>query len=325
VFPAASNPPGFDRLQAVGARWVASSATWSTGFASFDQAGEAPSPAAVLLGAGYNAAASEGPSIGVVAEQDAAILYQRYTDLASPVGQPLTIAPESPANLILGGGGGESLIVWGKDGVMRARGVSAGGSPPAFEFGGGSIANYFTGSVAYSSPDFAIVWTGSPSPGAFATSFIKAGPGGPGGAPALIAESPFPHKTRKLTRTGAGYALLIQADLPTTSTLVLILDEEGSVVGPGRRFLGAAVGWDLAAQGDSLGLLAKRTSGEAQFRPLDATGAATGPWVCLTAPVDDLYHQAGLAAHGAGFAVVHRTPEGAEALVAIDKQGSPAP
>jgi hypothetical protein len=92
-------------------------------------------------------------------------------------------------------------------------------------------------------------------------------------------------------------------------------------MGSGHLLDGAAYGWDLAVLGTELGVVAKRPTGEPQFRPLDAAGAPTGPWVCLEGPIADPFQQVAIDADGTGYAIVYRDPDGAEQLLKLNHLG----
>ena len=76
----------------------------------------------------------------------------------------------------------------------------------------------------------------------------------------------------------------------------VIFDMSGALAAGGSNasYLGTKYAMDLAAQGNNLGLLAKRSDGSAQFRLLDAAALPSGAWKCLDAPSQDVLDQAGI-------------------------------
>jgi hypothetical protein len=328
LYPASSSPIPFDRLARVGARWLASE-TLSNGFVTFDLDGANPTPTPTTVAGDGNLAASEGATVGAIGvTEQGSLLHQRYAPDLSPLGAPVPIANELPTSLALGGGDGASLVVWGAPGVLRARGVDASGAlaGPAFDFGEGTVGDYFRAAVAPSSGGvFAIAWTGDSEPGTHETHFATATLTGVVTTPTRVLESTSQHRVSFLARASTGYVLLLDATIEGSSNLLVRLDDDGHVVGRAKRLLGALYGWQVAVNGDAVAIVAKRASGEAELRVLDASLEPKSPWICVTGPSDELFHEAAVAADGAGFAVVARTPEGAEVLHRVDVEGSPAP
>jgi hypothetical protein len=310
----------FDRLVRIGAHRAAGGSLAGGAFTFEADSGKA-APFVALDGS-YNVMASEGDRLGLLAQSDAGIVYGRFDTKGKQMGALLDVAPELPANLAIGAGGGEALAVWGVPGRMRARGIGVDGSlGEMLEFGAGTIDNYFTASVAQANAGFAVAWTGNATPTEFRTLFMTTFEGGLGPVHELV-DSTVSHRVVKLARTPTGFALLVNVDSVPPTPVVVILDPTGAVVGEAHRFLGATYGWDLAVLDDELGLVARRASGEIAFRPLDGQGAPLAPWRCVTAPSDDLYQQAAIDGDDAGYAILHRTPEGAESLSIVDRLGS---
>jgi hypothetical protein len=107
---------------------------------------------------------------------------------------------------------------------------------------------------------------------------------------------------------------------------VLFLDEAGGVVGPARRLLGATFGFDLAAVGGTVGVLAYREGGSTEFRPFSSGGGdPLGDWRCVDGPSAQSFNLAAIDADGAGFAILYRAPDGAERFVRTNATGSGGP
>jgi len=135
----------------------------------------------------------------------------------------------------------------------------------------------------------------------------------------------------KLVRIPTGYALLYNA---SGAVFLAFLGDDGKPTSAVRRLAGATVGWDVAvgAGGAELGVVARRASGEAEFRPFStADGHAIGGWVCLDAPsVGDPDQRAAIDADpgaagdagAGGYAVVYRTPARVEGLARFDHLGT---
>jgi hypothetical protein len=317
--PAQATVP-FDRLVRVGTK-RAGGGTPGGAF-TFDPDGGNQSQ---VFGAGaeYNIMASEGDRLGILAQSDATIVYGRFDAKGKQDGDVLDVSEDQPANLAVGGGDGEALAVWGIPGRMRARGIVHGQlAGEAFDFGVGTIDNYFTASVTRQSDGFAIAWSGNATPDEFRTMFMTTTVDGEHSEQKELTRSSTVHRVAKLARTPSGYALLIDIDSAPRAPVVVILDPTGTVVGKAHRFLGVSHGWDLAVHEGDLGLVARRATGEIAFRALDGQGAPIAPWRCVTTPSDDLYQSAGIDDDEEGFAILHRTPDGAEALSLVDRTGS---
>jgi len=270
--------------------------------------------------------ASEGDLLGILAVQEGQIVYRRFDDKGNKQGAKVDLSSDPPANLALGAADGDALAVWGVPGRMRARGLVHGEiAGEAFDFGVGTIDNYFTASIAPTDDRFAIAWNGNPTPGEFRTMFVTATLDGDLSVERELVHATMAHRVSKLARTATGYALLLNADTVPPTPVVVILDDKGTVTGAAHRFLGATFGWDLAVLGDELGLIARRATGEIAFRSLDAEGAPLAAWRCVTTPSEDLYQSAGIDADEDGYALLYRTPEGAEALSIVDRLGSAQP
>ncbi len=326
LYAATANPPGYDRLAAVGNRWMATSGSYPTGFVTFDAAGANPSAAPLKHADEYNFAASEGSSIAVVGTTAAQILFQRYDDADGLVGGPLLVAAQEPVNLAIAGGGGESIIVWGVGTNMRARAVASNGTfaGPTFGFGPGSIDGYFSGAATYADPGFAVAWTGEVN-NTYVTSFALLSTTGVVGAEVTVLSTDMAHSVVKIAKRSPGYALLLNVDFTPWRPVLVMIGDDGLVYGSGHGLLGASTGFDLAARTADIGVVAKRSSGETQFRSFDLNGTAIGPWVCLNGSVVSLAETAAIAPQSTGFAIVYRTDDEAEAFIEVDSLGSIAP
>jgi hypothetical protein len=310
----------FDRLVRIGDRRAAGGSMAGGAF-TFDADSGKTAPFVAIDGS-YNVMASEGDRLGLLAQSDAGIVYGRFDSKGKQIGALVDVAPDAAANLAVGASDGQALAVWGVPGRMRAREVGVDGSlGETLEFGVGTIDNYFTASVAPAEGGFAVAWTGNATPTEFRTLFMTTLDGQVGQVHELV-DSTLAHRVVKLARTPTGFVLLLNVDSVPPTPVVVVLDPAGAAVGKAHRFLGATYGWDLAVQDDELGLVARRASGEIAFRPLDDQGAPLAPWRCVTAPSDDLYQQAAIDGDGEGYAILHRTPEGAEALSIVDRLGS---
>ncbi len=313
---AAAAAPAFDRLGRVGARRIATS-THAGGFALFDADGANAGPVVVLAGSA-NVAASEGTSIGVAELAGTEIRYARCDPNGAQQGTTLALDTAMTGGMLIGGGGGESLVVWSGGGRMHARGVSGSGAAAGatFDFAEGSVVTSFTGSVVRADASFAIAWSAPSEGGLSRTFFMRATTMGPVGQAFELTGLGPEHEVVQLTKTSTGFAALVQQRSPSR-VVVVLLDSVGLVDGPAHRLLGSTYAFAISARGDELGILARRTGGEAQLRRLGPDGRARGASTCFEVVPDGSF-SAGLDADGTGYAVVRRTSLGAEVLTRVD-------
>jgi len=326
---------GIERLTVVGGRRAMIGAG---GFVVFDDDGGNPSGLVSLGEDGVHVGASEGPTLGVASVSELAdessqeVLFQRYDDEGVAVGDELSLGPAPTSPALIGGGSGTSLVGWGYIGdeelgeksglLMNGVGPDGALTGPGFAIEEETFSNTLIGSVVPTGSSFAVLWSGDQGAG-FLTSFAKVSTQGALGAVTNVISSAPVHKMRRMVKTQAGFAVLFQGGIPADAVYVVLLDEDGIVVPPAHRYLGAKYALDLAVQGDEIGLLAVQQDDRPAFRPLGADGAVQGPWVCLTEP--QFGAQAALDADGAGYAMVYRTPGGAVELLKTDSLGSGAP
>jgi len=327
IYAGADSPPALDRLARVGTRWMASGAAFPSGFVTFDNDGTGASPAPVKAAdEDVDFAASEGTSIGRAGQKGTEIVYTRFDDQDATIAGPLTVAGVSPVNLSIGGDGeGGALVLWGEGGAMHARPVVDGVLAAAFEFGAGTLDTYFTGSVAGAGKGvFGAAWSSAVGT-KHVSSFAKLGAGGPVAGVVPLTSTPIVHSIVKVVKTSLGYALLMQADFQPLTAVVVQVDADGALLGPGHRLLGTTVGFDLAAigSGDGFAVVARRSSKEIQLRTFDANGLALTPWICLGGPSTDLFASGAVAGDGDGYAVIYRDDvTHGEMLLHVDKLGS---
>lgn len=326
IYPASANPSGFARLEMVGSRRVAWT-SFGSGFTLFDAIGANANPTLTSVADSYNFATSEGATVGLAGVTSDSVYFRRYDASGAAAFAPLGLGSTNGTGLLIGGSAGASLVAWGQGDAVQAVGVSeAGNVGVQFTFGAGTIGSYVKGSIAPATGGFAVAWTGEPVPNMVRTSFALTSATGLTKPVVQIATSSFPHQLVKMVKTPGGYALLFNGDFPSSTLYVLAVDGNGKVLGPAHRLLGGQFGWDLAAQGDKLGVLALKDTGEAVFRPLDASGAPLGPWLCFAGPSpNDLYITAALQAAGAGYEILYRGNDGAVDLTAVDALGAAVP
>jgi hypothetical protein len=110
---------------------------------------------------------------------------------------------------------------------------------------------------------------------------------------------------------------------------VIPLDATGTVSGAAHRLVGSDIAWDVAVQGNQLGVVGNQilyedggsTMDSRLFRPLDLTGKALGPWVCVGPPQPAGPVDMAIDSDGTGFAVVSQDPAGDEVLTRFNAMG----
>jgi hypothetical protein len=198
-----------------------------------------------------------------------------------------------------------------------------GGAPTgaaAFDVVSRAATAFFCGSVAADGAGgFGLAWAGSAGAAAYELHFAHVTSGGAVDASGTLLSTPRPIAVAALARTPDAFALLY--NVAGSSAYLALVGTDGKPTGPARLLGGASSGWGLAANGASLGVVARRQAGVA-FRPLSAAGQASGDWVCLDGASDDRDQTAAIDADGAGFAVVYRSPARIETLARFDATGT---
>jgi hypothetical protein len=324
LYPAASNPPAFSALLRVGSTRVAGG-RFAGGFVTFGLDGSGPSPSPIGLDPDFNLVGAEETTLGLVASDGNSIRFQRYGANEQPMGAEVVLGSASGIGLGIAGAPGGSLAVWGTSPGMRARFVDEnGGVLPAYDFGAATPGSGLVSSVTRASTDFAVLWSAKGDDGARSW-FARLGPAAALAPEVDLTGAAGDHYVVKVVPTSGGYAALLNGGSPLTAAYLIFLDEAGGVVGPARHLLGATFGWDLAAVGGSVGVLAYRADKSTEFRPFSAAGDPLGDWKCLDGPSAQSFNLAAIDADGAGFAIVYRAPDGAERFVRTNATGTGAP
>jgi hypothetical protein len=320
-----SGAPAFNKLGKVGGKRFAGG-RYVPGFSTFGLDGSSPSATVVGLDPDFDLVTSEGNTIGLATADGTNIRYQRYAADDTPIGSPVVLGDSLGSGVaIAGDNAGGSLVVWADDMVLNGRFVDSAGGPGAiFTFANGLPTKSIVTSLARNTTDFAIAWS-TVDNGTARGRFARLTTTGLVGSIVELTGDAYSHYVVKLTPTPTGYALLVHSGVMTLDTIVVILDADGKIKPPARRFLGLKFGYDISANGNDLGLVAKRADGSAAFRLLDSAGVPSGAWKCLDAPSQDSYDQAGIDADGTGWAIVYRTPLGGEKFVRTNLMGTAAP
>jgi hypothetical protein len=304
------------------------------GFFTFGLTGATPAFFAPQLGP-VSSFGSEGTNVAGVAA-GTAVLYQRYDVQGNLVGPQTTLAPSVPAladGVWIGSGGGISLAAWAVQGTLYAGGVTSDGASagPAW-----IVAQNVAGTqvaISYARDHFGLAWSiaNAQTSQAF---FVLADPSGPLGSPVSIASGGTTFEVTAMTATPAGFALLAVGAGGDNHAYVLPLDATGQPVPPAHRLLGADQPWAIAAFGNELGVVVSGNdvpAGESGprpplFRPLDSSGHALGPWVCLDVPVPkDQYQNMAIDSDLDGYSVVYQSPSNQAVLARFDHLGTGAP
>jgi hypothetical protein len=278
--------------------------------------------------------ASEGSTIGAVGSDPTDVLYARFDPQGTALGPAITLVAHlggSPTGVAIGGANGNSLVVWGSGGALYAQAINA-GSPAGVPFQ--LAANVYTtavyATIAASATGYAIAWTGDPVQGATESALAFATATGVTGSPTVLTVSSLAFKVHRLVAISSGYVLLVDgAPIGTDDVYVIPLDATGTVSGAAHRLVGSDIAWDVAVQGNQLGVVGNQilyedggsTMDSRLFRPLDLTGKALGPWVCVGPPQPAGPVDMAIDSDGTGFAVVSQDPAGDEVLTRFNAMG----
>jgi|GEM_PF-5325982 len=325
LYPDMSNAPAISMLTTVDGKRLAGG-RYMPGFVTFGFDGSAPSALVVGIDPDFDLVASEGNTIGLVAASGAELRFQRYSSNDTPVGGAVTLGSANGAGVAIAGSlAGGSLVAWADGTTMNARFVDSDGNPAApFTFAEGLSTKAIVASMARSGNEFGLAWSAVDN-GVARGRFVRLTTTGAVGSIVELTGDAHQHYLVKLVATLNGFALLLHSGTLTFDTILVMLDKGGNVVAPARRFVGTKFAMDLAAMGNHLGLLAKRSDGTTEFRLLDLAGTPVGAWKCIDSPSEDTYDQAGIDADGAGWAIVYRTPGSGEKLVRTNLTGTAAP
>lgn len=324
LYDAPKAVPGFRRLESVGSRRLAS----GEAFVLFDGAGTNPSTDPIYVGSSLNASGSEGATVGVGAVDSTELSFQRFDAQGATVGGRLALESSTLRfpDLSLAGSNGTSLLVWRSGLDLRAIGVTAAGATagPSFTFGAGSFETRVAFGIAPAPDGFAIAWAGDSRPGGTRLSFVKASLTGIVGAPVRITGVLADERVVRLARTKTGYVMLLDEGQTgiDTATYVLRLDDDGNPIPPTYKFLGTSYAYDMAIQGEEIGIVARRKTGEPMFRALDKTGAPLGSWVCLAGSLQNVVGGYAIDVDGAGYAAVGTMPDNSTRLFRFDRLGT---
>jgi len=322
VYAAAAQPAVFDRLATVAGRRV-TGGTQAGGAFTMELDGALPSSQPIRVASNFNLFASEGDTFGVVGS-DQEVVYRRFDPQGQPVGDAVSIAVAIPDAVDIAGRDGESLVVWASAGSIHARGIDANGQPagPAFEVASNAYVDTIGLTATPTADGFALAWTGNDIHAKSTTSVAFASATALQAQPLMLIFTAVQHRVIKLERTQAGFVMLLAGAPPTFPAYLVALDDQGFVIGSGKVLEGVQFGWDAAARGDELGVIAVRATGEPQFRPFSANLEPLGPWVCLDDPTSITANIGAISSEGTGYAVLHRTAEGAEVLTRFDRLGT---
>jgi hypothetical protein len=306
------------------------------GFFTFDLAGTNPAFHPASPGA-LSSFASEGSTVGGAAGGDT-IVYQRYDAQGNTVGATVGLSPPYtllPDGVWIGSGSGESLAVWSINGALYAGGVTNTGASAGPSWTVASPATGVSVSIARNGSHFGIAYSITPTTTTSEAFFVLADPAGPLGAPVPVASGGTAFSVTALTATPTGFALLALGSGGDNHTYVVLLDTTGHPQPPAHRLLGADTPWSIAAFGSELGVaISGNDVGDAGeqgprpplFRPLDATGHALGPWVCLDTPVArNQLQDMGIGSDANGYSVVYLSPSNETVLARFDHLGTGGP
>jgi hypothetical protein len=328
--------PPISRLRMVAARRVAGGPDVG-GFVTFNVDGTSPSSPPTMVGAVSTDVTSEDTAIGAVGSDPTDVVYQRFDPSGNLLGPPITVVAHlssDPVGVAIGGGGGNSLVVWGAGGGLYAAGINAGalaGAP--FQLATNVYTSSVYATIVPSATGYAIAWTGDPVVGVTESSVAFASATALTGPPTTLTISGMGFKVRRIVASSSGYVLLVDGALAGQDDVYVIpLNGSGQVAGAAHRLVGSDIAEDMAILGGQLGVVASKiliNNGDSAspghrklFRPLDLTGKALGSWICVGAdepgnvPVD-----MAIDADGTGFAVMSQDPTGAEVLTRFNAMG----
>lgn len=320
---AAASAPDLRQLARVGTRWAASG---EDGHVFFDADGANADATATVLLPNRNAIGSEGDTLGVAASNDNVIQFQRLDANGASVAGPAGMALLEPIALSVASNAGDTLVTWGVNTRLHARGFTAAGvfAGDAFELVIGAYSTYLFFASAARGDEVAVVWSGDPTVGENRTQVIRADLDGPIGDPIDLYESALPHSVTQVAATDEGYVVLLTGPPPEREPLVILLDVSGTPMGEPYRLEGGDIAHGIASTGDGFAVIVGRATGEPQLRAFDLEVEPLGPWVCLGGAHNDTV-PAAIASDGEGYAALFTLNDGAVMFNRTDAVGTGAP
>jgi hypothetical protein len=327
VYAAGASPAAFDRLEQVGAAWLASGSV-ANGFALLSLDGSSASASLMTVATDANIAASTGLHVAAAGISAGTVQYQEYDDQGAPALIVGAIGTTDGDRVAVGGHAGEALVVWQDLGDVVGAGTDElGATSLPFTLGSGIVGTSLSAAIAPASSGFAVAWSHESAQYKATTRFAIATSKGLAVPAVEIAASTRTHRLVSMVRSSTGYALLFDGQDDTSGVYVLAIGSDGQKVGAAHRLLGAKHGRDLASLGDKLGVVVTLADDKLAFRALDPHGSVAGPWVCLGGSSADADHVAGVAPLGLGngYAIIAHETDGAEQLISVDVLGTGAP
>jgi hypothetical protein len=332
--PDAAPVPSFRSLHAAGARLVADTSD-RTGFAVFDPDGKnATLVTTSMFGVATTTLGDRILAAGNVDVGFAAV--QAYDASGRAIDDAKAIAFEEADGLAVGVDDHAALVVWGSANAIRARGFAAAGAAGdgGYDLAVGASAK--APSIVVSSVQsglYAVVFSGNDNGTAYQTAFGRGSTTARVGDPSNLFTGAAARTVVGLTRTPAGFAVLVTVDDAAEPYAMLVLtDAGGHKTSAGLKLVGTVAATGVAVNGSEIGVLARRRVGtafEAQYatalRTFDLAGGPVGPWVCLDAAGGDRDPGGGLVADGTGYAALFRSADGNTSLARLDHVGTGAP
>jgi len=334
IYPARAKAIAYTAMVRVGARRFARG-IGDEGFSFFDLDGanSSASPRPFFVASRFAGAPSSLVGVALDETNGGRVVAQRFDTQGADNGVPIELAKGRAYAVAIGRAADQkSLAVWSTGIDVRVRALDAEGVPDKIfdletDAAHDDFAAAVAASVAGNGSDFLVVWSLRRTLlGEWRSYSALANTKGVVGLPRKLFGAPFSAKLVNVVTNGSGYAALFNYD---GAPLVVTLDGLGRLARPGHLFDGVkdrfGAAFDIGARGGELAIVALRADRADAFRPLDGTGQALGPWVCLSDPDPTVTHSASLDCEGDACAVLYSGTGGAVQLVRTNRLGMSTP
>lgn len=298
----------FDHAGIVGARRYAFDSA-SLAFMTFGADGTDVSPIILADIAALEAAGAELQALEIASGGE--LVWSRFDDRGARLGEAVQLETASTVAHALSVAGDNSLALWGVDGRLKARLVSASGELGGeIDFGAQSCGDYGCRVQAFWTGErHVLAWSRVQHDGVQRLSWAAITATGELLPTKLVLESTDALELISAAATSAGGALLLvqQVDV-SPAPVVLELDAFGNVAPIGYRLLGAVEGWEVVSRAGNTAVVARSSEEQAVLRELSPDGQPLGAWRCLddSGKNTDFAPRAAIFAEGTGLGLVVR-------------------
>jgi hypothetical protein len=324
IYPASARPPAFQLLGKAGPRRVATTSE-ATGFILMDLDGSHASDKPIAVG-DLSRAAGGTSNVAVASLAATGVSLSRFDPDGKALGNAAPISPDKADDVFVGRSGDLALVVWTSRTYLRARALDAAGAagPNTFDLDT-DTKDSASVAIAPGTPgsEYLVVWSKRrASDFSYRLLSARADAKGLVGIAHKIGSGSQELRVVQVVPVNAGFAMLAEIG---GAPAVVPLDSYGRLSGPAQVLDGVDAALGLAAHAGALGVVAVRKDQTRAFRPLDASGHATGPWVCFDAPAPGTEASMTIDDDPNGWSVLYRANDDSMTFLQFDRAGTGMP